>query len=67
VRAGEDFAAVARDLSQDKSASLGGDIGMVRLSDLAPSLRAVAQALPPGGVSPILESPGDFVLLKRER
>jgi arylsulfatase A-like enzyme/tetratricopeptide (TPR) repeat protein len=67
VRAGEDFAAVARDLSQDTSAPRGGDIGMVRLSDLAPSLRAVARALPPGGVSPILESPGDFVLLKRDR
>jgi hypothetical protein len=40
---------------------------LVRLAELAPSLRAVASALPPGGVSTLLESPGDFVLLKRDR
>jgi parvulin-like peptidyl-prolyl isomerase len=67
ARAGEDFAALARELSQDPSAVRGGDLGLVRLADLAPELRRVAAALPPGGVSPLLQSPEGFVLLKRER
>ena len=67
ARAGEDFAALAREFSRDASAAGGGDLGLVRVADLAPELRSVAAALPPGGVSPLLRSPGGFVLLKRER
>jgi tetratricopeptide (TPR) repeat protein len=66
ARAGEDFAALARELSHDVSAARGGDLGLVRVADLAPGLRAAAAALPPGGTSALLETPGGFVLLKRD-
>jgi choline-sulfatase len=66
ARAGEDFGALARELSQDATSSRGGDLGLVRLSDLAPALRSAAASLPPGGVSGLVETPGGFVLLKRE-
>lgn len=64
---GEDFAALARALSEDPSASRGGDLGVLRLADLAEPLRSVANALRPGEVSPVVGVPGSFVVLKRER
>jgi peptidyl-prolyl cis-trans isomerase C len=45
---GADFADLARELSQDGSASNGGDLGYVRLDMLAPELGAVSFALAPG-------------------
>jgi len=67
ARAGEDFAALARALSQDPSAPRGGDLGLVRVADLAEPLRRAAAALPPGGTSGLLETPQGYVLLKRDR
>jgi tetratricopeptide (TPR) repeat protein len=64
---GEDFAALARALSEDASASRGGDLGVLRLADLAEPLRAVAGALRPGEVSAVVETGGTFVVLKRDR
>jgi parvulin-like peptidyl-prolyl isomerase len=64
---GEDFATLARAFSEDPSASRGGDLGVVRLADLAEPLRSVAAALRPGEVSPVVEVSGGFVVLKRER
>ena len=67
ARSGEDFAALARALSEDPSATRGGDLGLVRVSELAEPLRTAAAALPSGGISGLLETPDGFVLLKRER
>jgi choline-sulfatase len=67
AKAGEDFAALARELSQDPSASRGGDLGFVRVEDLAAPLRAAALPLRPGGVSGPVETADGFVLLKREQ
>jgi len=64
---GEDFGGLARALSEDLSASRGGDLGLVRLTDLAEPLRSAAGALRPGEVSPVVEVAGGFVVLKRER
>jgi len=64
---GEDFGTVAKALSEDSSASRGGDLGVVRLADLAEPLRSAATALGPGEVSPVVEVAGSFVVLKRER
>jgi len=67
LRAGEDFAAVARALSQDPTAAQGGDLGSVRVADLAEPLRTAASRLAPGAiVGPIVTADG-LVLLKRER
>jgi arylsulfatase A-like enzyme/tetratricopeptide (TPR) repeat protein len=67
ARSGEDFASLARELSEHPSASRGGDLGLVRVEDLAAPLRAAAAALPAGGMSPVLPTGDGFVLLKRER
>jgi choline-sulfatase len=64
---GEDFGALARALSEDPTASRGGDLGIVRLTDLAEPLRSAAGVLRPGEVSPVVEVAGSFVVLKRER
>jgi parvulin-like peptidyl-prolyl isomerase len=64
---GADFASVARELSQDPSATAGGDLGTLPLAQLAEPLRRVAGALAPGQVSDPIETPQGFVLLKRER
>jgi arylsulfatase A-like enzyme/Tfp pilus assembly protein PilF len=65
--AGEDFAALARELSEDASAPRGGDLGTVRPADLAEPLRSAAAALAAGHVSAVLEIPGGYVILKRDR
>jgi len=64
---GEDFGEVARAVSEDPSASAGGDLGVVRVADLAEPLRSAAKALGAGEVSPVLDVGGSFVVLKRER
>ena len=64
---GADFEAVARSSSVDPSAARGGDLGTVCASDLAEPIRSAAAALSPGGVSPVLETPTGYVLVKRER
>jgi len=53
ARAGEDFAALARQLSQDPAtAPQGGDLGFVRRGELLPSVEQVLFALKPGEVAP---------------
>lgn len=65
VRSGEDFSVVARQVSKDPSRDQGGDLGWVRLADLRPPLDGAARALAPGGVSPIIEVTGGYVVLRR--
>ena len=65
--AGEDFASLARELSEDPSAARGGDLGLVRAADLAEPLRSAAAALAPGAVSAPLATASGYVLLKRDK
>jgi len=65
--AGEDFAALARSLSNDPSSVRGGDLGIVVLAELAEPLRTAAAGLGPGQLSPVLETPVGYIVLKRER
>jgi choline-sulfatase len=67
LAAGESFAALARADSIDESAPRGGDLGTLRIADLAEPLRSAAAALAPGQVSPVLSTESGFVLLKREK
>jgi arylsulfatase A-like enzyme/Flp pilus assembly protein TadD len=64
---GEDFAALARALSEDPSSARGGDLGFVVPNELAEPLRTAAAALSPGQLSPVLETASGFVVLKREQ
>jgi tetratricopeptide (TPR) repeat protein len=66
IRAGEDFAALARTLSQDASAARGGDLGAVQAADLAEPMRSAVRALKVGEVTAVLETGNSFVLIKRE-
>ncbi len=66
LAAGEPFASLARAESVDASAPRAGDLGMVRVDDLAEPLRSAAAGLAPGEVSPVLETADGYVLLKRE-
>jgi arylsulfatase A-like enzyme/Flp pilus assembly protein TadD len=59
LRAGEDFAAVALDISSE-------DLGPVSVSDLAPFLRDTASLLSPGQVSDPIVLGGGFLVLLRE-
>lgn len=67
LKAGEDFAAVAKEVSDDSSSrSKGGDRGWVenRDADLRKELREVVFKLTPGQVSEITEIEGSAFLLK---
>jgi peptidyl-prolyl cis-trans isomerase SurA len=63
---GESFAKVAQEYSEDPvTASGGGDMGYVRLSELkAPPLRQLVSSLKPGQMSGILTSGNSFHIIK---
>lgn len=64
VRAGEDFAALARERSRAVTAASGGELGRVRKGDLAPDIEKVAFSLPAGAVSEPFPSGGGFRVLR---
>lgn len=67
LRAGGDFAGLAKDLSLDPvTKASGGDMGELPLNSLAPHLRKAAAALKPGQVSNVIEAPDGWYLLKLE-
>jgi peptidyl-prolyl cis-trans isomerase D len=58
LQAGEDFAALAEELSDDTSSSEnGGDLGAIGRGDVAPAIEAAAFDLPAGTNSEIIEGP----------
>ncbi len=65
VRKGEDFAAVARQVSEDPgSAPRGGDLGAFGKGQMVPAFAQAAFALPAGQVSGLVESPFGFHIIK---
>jgi hypothetical protein len=67
VRAGEDFAELARSFSQDRgSGPQGGDLGEFGLGDMVRPFEEAAFALEPGEVSEPVETPYGFHLIKVE-
>jgi peptidyl-prolyl cis-trans isomerase SurA len=68
LRAGEDFAKVARELSKGPSAAEGGDLGWLRRGTVQKALEDVAFKLEPGQVSGLIHAgPGLHVLKVEER
>jgi peptidyl-prolyl cis-trans isomerase SurA len=68
IRKGEDFEAVAREVSVSASKSAGGDLGRVEPADLSPVLAAAVADLRPGEVSaPVPVEGGYWILKVRER
>src|SRR5579884_331133 len=67
IRAGADFAAVAKQASDDAaSAGKGGDLGLVTRGRLPAAVEDAAFALEPGKVSDVIETPGGFEIVKVE-
>jgi peptidyl-prolyl cis-trans isomerase C len=61
---GGDFAALAKEFSQDPSAGQGGDLGFIKRGEMAKSFDDAAFSLKPGEVSDIVETPFGFHLIK---
>jgi parvulin-like peptidyl-prolyl isomerase len=64
LRKGEDFEAVAREVSTSGSKAAGGDLGRVEPADLNPALSAAIANLRPGEVSALVPVEGAFWILK---
>lgn len=68
VRAGEDFAELAREFSDDPgSAQLGGDLGWFRRGRMVREFEDAAYQLLPGEVSGVVETDFGFHIIKMER
>lgn len=64
VASGEDFAKVATETSADSSATDGGDVGSVKLSDIPEEWKEAILALKPGEYSGVKEGAGYFMIFK---
>ena len=67
IRAGGDFEALARRHSADPSAAQGGMLGWFREGQMVRPFEAMAYALRPGAVSPVVETEYGFHIIKLER
>ncbi len=66
VLGGEDFAAVAKEVSQDGSAAQGGDLGVFTADMMVEPFSKAAFALQPGQVSDIVETQFGYHVIKLE-
>lgn len=67
ARAGEDFAALAREYSDDSAtARSGGDTGFFHRGQMVPTFEAVAFALQPGEISDMVDTPFGVHILRME-
>jgi peptidyl-prolyl cis-trans isomerase SurA len=64
IRAGADFAQVARQYSGSPTRERGGDLGTVRKGELAPEIEAAAFNLPAGAVSPLIRTGAGWNLIQ---
>jgi peptidyl-prolyl cis-trans isomerase SurA len=62
---GAHFADVAREYSDDATASVGGDLGTVAPGQMIPAFEDAAFALEPGQLSEVVETPYGFHLILR--
>ena len=68
LKTGANFAAIARQFSQSSSASGGGDIGWVTLSELPETLGQQVKTMTPGVISdPIRASGGYYLIALRQK
>jgi hypothetical protein len=63
---GEDFAGLAKQYSADGSAQQGGDLGFFGRGKMVPAFEEAAFKLAPGQISPVVESPFGYHVIKVE-
>ena len=63
LRAGWDFAVLAKENSLDSTADAGGYFGHLSPSQLQPQLRDALAGLHPGDYSPVIQTPSGFAIL----
>ena len=64
LKSGEDFAALARELSIDPTASDGGSMGRVDPSSLRAELRDALKGIVPGQTTSVVRVPSGYAILK---
>ena len=63
---GEDFATLAKELSEDANATQGGDLGFFEKERMVPAFAEAAFALQPGQISPVVETQFGYHVIKVE-
>lgn len=66
LAAGEEFGAVARELSDDPSAASDGDAGIIARGQVLPPLESALFALAPGEMSGLVELPVGYAIVRRD-
>ena len=66
LKAGEDFAELAKEFSQDGSASNGGDLGWFAPAQMVAPFATAVQALQPGEISGVVQTQFGYHLIKLE-
>jgi parvulin-like peptidyl-prolyl isomerase len=66
LEAGEDFAALARSVSEGSKAARGGDWGWIEPGLLRPELAQALAGMAPGETSPVIETEDAFYILRLE-
>src|SRR5262245_31740870 len=64
LKRGEDFAELAKKVSQDPSADNGGLVGRIAISGLRPELRKALEGVAVGQLSTVVQIPTGFAVLK---
>ncbi len=67
IRAGADFIAVAKEFSEDISASTGGDLGEIERGKMVPEFEKAAFLLKEGEVSGLVETPYGLHIIKVDK
>lgn len=67
LKGGADFSEMARRYSESSLAADGGDLGLFRLEDMAPTLREAIENTQAGGFTPILDTDQGYQIFYVER
>lgn len=67
IRSGEDFITVAKEFSEDISASTGGDLGVIERGKMVPEFEKAAFLLKEGEVSGLVETPYGLHIIRVDK